>query len=101
MSLLLVVLRQLERFAVERHRRLLRPTLLRLAAGAEKKGERLRAVARVTPMTRERRAGLTEFRGLVLEKERALLVPLATALPRQQVVRDVADQHVREGELLL
>ena len=78
-----------------------RPSLLGLTRRRDEVLERARRVTGIAPVPRERRSGLTDLRRRRLEEARHLRMPLAPAGSRQEVVRDIPDQHVCKRELLI
>jgi hypothetical protein len=98
---LLLVVRELERLAVEGDRSILRPPVLGLLGCGDEVPEGLDRLAGVAPVAGERGACLADLGRRSLEEERELLVTFLPVLSRQEVVCDVPDQDVREGELVL
>ena len=87
--------------AVEQRRVILRPAALRLRRGALELVDRAWMVARVAPVARDRADRLARHARRALEELGDQRVAPRALRARQQVVRDVADQDVRERELLL
>ena len=79
----------------------LRPAALGLLGRAHELLDRARMIARVAPVAGERADHLTGRAGRAFEELGHERVAPRTVRAGQEVVRDVADQDMREGELLL
>src|SRR2546429_252614 len=80
---------------------ILRPAALSSRGRANKGAQRPLRLARLPPVTRESGGGLADLTGHLLEELGDTRMALASLGPRQELVGDVADEHVLEAELLL
>src|SRR4051794_11770219 len=92
---------ELQRLAVEPDGVLLRPPALCLLRGTRQLGDRPLEVPGVAPVMRQRADRLVRRAGRPFEELRHRLVPPRTIRAREELVRDVADEHMGERPLLL
>src|SRR4051812_15398022 len=99
-SLSVVCGNEVERLPVDDRRLVLRPAALGLLGRADEVEDGTRGLAGLPPVACKRGGSLTELGRRLLEELGHTRVTDATLGARQQLVRDIADEHMLEAELL-